>query len=120
MEEEIANGRPSALVLSSFTSAAGLALGELLLLTGRPEELLEHLRALHIAARATLMASDLEAYRGPIKRPGVSLSIAAFGVVRAWHAESKNPQALGDAIALLEEVLEEMGVRYVAPETDDG
>ena len=100
-------------VLGSFTTSVGLALGEILLLTGRPEELLEHLRAIHITARATLLASDLEAYRGPIRRPGVSLSVAALGVVRAWHEETRDLNALADAIMLLEEVLEEMGVRYV-------
>jgi hypothetical protein len=45
--------------LSSFTSAVGLALGELLLLTGRPEELLEHVRSIHIAAQGTILSSGL-------------------------------------------------------------
>jgi hypothetical protein len=45
--------------LSSFTSAVGLALGELLLLSGKPEELLEHLQAIHIAAQGTILSSGL-------------------------------------------------------------
>ena len=66
------------------------------------------------------MASDLRVGQGPIRRPGVSLSVAALGVLHAWHTETKDLTALGDAIALLEEVLEEMGVRYVAPKIGDG
>ena len=117
MEQEMRPETCSTHALSSFTTAAGFALGELLLLIGRPEELLEHLRAIHIAARATLMSSDLEVHRGVIRRPGVSLSVAALGVLHAWHTETKDLTALGDAIALLEEVLDEMGVRYIPPES---
>lgn len=115
MEENDPNEASWIRVFGSLTTAVGFALGELLLLSGRPEDLLEHLRAIHIAARATLLASDLEAYRGPIRRPGVSLSVAALGVVQAWHEETKDLNAITDAIALLEEVLEEMGIRYVPP-----
>lgn len=111
MEEDTGTTRSPVAAVGSFTTAAGLLLGEVLLHLGRPDELLEHVRAVHIAARATLLASDVEARRGAIRRPGVSLSIAAFGVVGTWH-EGKN---MASAMSLLEEVLEEMGVRYVVP-----
>lgn len=100
-------------VFGSFTTAVGFALGELLLLAGRPEELLEHLRSIDITARATLMSSDTHARDGTIRREGVSLSVAALGVVRAWHAEPHDQKATGEAVALLEEVLEEIGVLRV-------
>lgn len=119
MENETRIEGYSSHALSSFTSAVGLALGEILLLAGRPEELLEHLRSIHIAARATIMSSDLEAHRGTIRRPGISLSVASLGVLHAWHTETRDLNALGDAIALLQEVLEEMGIQYVAPIPDE-
>lgn len=105
--------------LGSFTTSAGLALGELLLLRGRPEDLLEHLRAIHIAARATIMSSDA-GQLGALRRPGVSLAVAALGVVRLWYSEPQDVLALESAMALLEEVLEEMGVRYVEPDMRGG
>jgi hypothetical protein len=77
------------------------------------------LRAIHIAARATLLSSDLEEHRGATRRPGVSLSVAALGVLRAWHEKTEDLNAVADAIALLEEVLEEMGIQYVVPMPDE-
>lgn len=53
--------RDSDLVFGSFTSAVGLALGELLLFAGRPEALRECLVLIETAARGTLLASDIEA-----------------------------------------------------------
>jgi hypothetical protein len=119
MENETRADAYSSRALSSFTCAVGLALGEILLLTGRPEELLEHLRSIHVAARATLMSSDLEAHRGVIRRPGVSLSVAALVVLHAWHEKTEDLSAVADAIALLQEVLEEMGIQYVASMPDE-
>ena len=114
---EVTNGETlPRLALSSFTTSVGFALGELLLLTERPEELLEHLRAINVSAQATLMASDLEAGRRPIQRPGISLPVAALGVVSAWHREPSDRALLGEAISVMEEVLEEMGVRYTPPD----
>jgi len=118
MEEDTSDEVSASRALSSFTTAMGFALGELLLLTERPEELLEHLRAIHIAARATLMASDVRPCGEP-RRPGVSLSVAALAAVRAWNAQPQDGAALDDAMALLSEVLEEMGlVRMLQPGGD--
>ncbi len=103
--------------LSSFTTAVGFALGELLLLTGTPDKLLEHLGEIHVTARATLIASDTEPVI--VRRPAVSLSDAALKAVSAWNADPQDPATLDDAMALLAEVLEEVGVlRIVA--SDDG
>lgn len=41
----------------------------------------------------------------------------ALRVVRAWHEETENLAAFGEAVAVLQEVLEEMGVRH-APAPD--
>jgi hypothetical protein len=55
-----------------------------------------------------------------IRRPGVSLSVVAFKAVHAWNADPQDPAALDDAMALVAEVLEEMGVlRMVSPEASD-
>jgi hypothetical protein len=103
--------------LSSFTSAVGFALGELLLLTERPEEILEHLREIHVTARATIMCAESGEDTATIRRPGVSLSVAALKAVHAWNKD--DPAGLDDAMALLAEVLEEMGVlKMISP--DDG
>ena len=105
--------------LSNFTTGAGLALGELLFLTGRPEELLEHLRSVHVCARAAIMCAETGDSKAIIRRPGLSLPDAALRVIKAWHEETQDLAALGDAIAILQEVLEEMGVRYMAPKPPD-
>jgi hypothetical protein len=101
--------------LSSFTTATGFALGELLLLTGKPDELLEHLRSIHITARATIMCAEAGGETITMGRPGVSLSVAALKAVHAWNKD--DPADLNDAMALLAEVLEEMGVlRMISPD----
>lgn len=105
--------------LSSFTTSVGLALGELLLLTGRPEELLEHLRAIHVAARAAIMVSEAGGREIIIRTAGVSLSVAALRTVQVWNAEPQDPAALDDALALLAEVLEEMGVLRIVEPADE-
>jgi len=111
MEQGTRDDVSFSLALASFTSSVGLALGELLLLSGRSRELFEHVREIHISAQATLIASDL---RGGVARPsGRSLASAAFRVVRVWR-ETEDLAELGGAIQVLEEVLEVMGVRYVA------
>ncbi len=119
--EDDTNEVSSHRALSSFTSAVGFALGELLLLTERPEELLEHLRSIHVTARATIMSSDTGGGRTTMRRPGVSLSVAALAAVRAWNATPQEPTALNDSMALLAEVLEEMGLlRMLEPPEEDG
>jgi Iap family predicted aminopeptidase len=108
--------RPS-LALSSYASAAGFALGEMLLLTGKSEELLEHLREIHITARATIMCTEAESDTVTVRRAGVSLSVAALKAVQTWNADPQDPAALDDAMALLAEILEEMGVlRVIYPD----
>lgn len=47
------------LVLDSITSAFGMALGELLLVLGRPDELGRCLSDLHVAAQGTILSSEL-------------------------------------------------------------
>ena len=119
MEPETRKEASSTLALSSFASAVELALGELLLLTGRPDELMEHLWAIHINARATLMASDLEAPRELFAGRASHSQLPRSASLQAWHDETKDLTALGDAVALLEEVHEEVGVRYVAPPSEE-
>lgn len=110
------NAREPNLLFGSLTSSVGLALGELLILTGRQEELPEHLREIHITARATILCAEAGGEAVTISRPGVSLSDAALRAVRAWSADPQDPADLDDAMALLAEILEEMGmVRVVSP-----
>jgi hypothetical protein len=107
-------------LFANFTTAVGLALGELLLLSGRPDDLEESIRSILLSARATLMASELRWREGAPAKGGKSLASAALAVVRTWHENTKDLAALGDAIAALQDVLETLGVRYVArtPEQD--
>ena len=110
------NAREPNLLFGSFTSSVGLALGELLIFTGRQEELPEHLREIHITAKATIMCAEAGGEAVTFSRPGVSLSDAALRAVRAWSADPQDPADLDDTMALLAEVLEEMGmVRMISP-----
>lgn len=119
MEDTPSNDALSRRALSSFTTSVGLALGELLLLTGRPEELLEHLRDIHVSARAAIMVSEAGGREVVTRRAGVSLAVAALRAVQAWNAEPQDPAAVDDALALLAEVLEEMGLLRMAGPADD-
>lgn len=98
------------MLFGSLTSAVGLALGELLLLTGKQDELPECLREIHVAARATIICAGAGSEPVTILRQGVTLSDAALRAVRAWRADPQDPADLDDAMALLSEVLVEMGV----------
>jgi hypothetical protein len=102
-------------LFANFTTAMGLALGELLLLSGTPDELEESIRSILLSARATLMSSELRWRDSQPSKGGKSLVSAALGVVRTWHERAEDLAALGDAIAALQDVLEKLGVRYVAP-----
>jgi hypothetical protein len=113
------NAREPNLLFGSFTSSVGLALGELLILTGRQEELLEHLREIHVTARATIMCAEAGSEAVTISRPGVSLSDAALKAVRAWSMDPQDPADLDDAMALLADVLKEMGVLRDVADQDD-
>jgi hypothetical protein len=47
--------------------------------------------------------------------------VAALKAVHTWNADPQDPAALDDAMALVAEVLEEMGVlRMTSPESDGG
>jgi hypothetical protein len=98
------------MVFGSFASAVGLALGELLLLAGRPGCLGECLASIEVTAYATILSLDTSGVSGP---RGRSLSSAALRVVRVWHEEDGDRSSLGTAIEALQDVLELMGVRYV-------
>jgi hypothetical protein len=101
-------------VFGSFTSAVGLALGELLLFAGRPEELQDCLHSIEIVARATLLSAEVE--KGKQGREHlVPLVGVAYRVVEAWHEETRDLNALGEAIVDLQEVLEARGVQYTPP-----
>jgi hypothetical protein len=102
-------------IFGSFTSAAGLALGEMLALTGRPERLGECLASIEATAYATLLSSGIEG--GAVG--GKSLGSAALRVVRVWHEETDNLASLGDAIEALQDVLELMGIRYGTANTGE-
>ncbi len=94
----------------SFTSAVGLALGELLVLTGKSDELPEYLREIHVAAQATIICAGPGGEPVTILRQGVTLSDAALRAVRAWSADPQDPADLDDCMALLSKILVEMGV----------
>jgi hypothetical protein len=98
------------MVFGSFTSAVGLALGEMLLLGERPERLGTCLASIEATAYATLLS--VGRYGGP---RGRSLSSAALAVVRAWREERE----LGDALKVLAEALEAVGVRFVPDSFDE-
>lgn len=101
-------------LFDSFTSAVGLALGELVLLVGRPECLRQCLHSIGIAAQATLLSFDLHQSKRLARRTaGRSLAGAALRVVRTWHEDIEDLSALGEAITTLQEVLEATGVWYV-------
>lgn len=51
-----------------------------------------------------------------VQQPGVSLSVAALKAVQAWNEEDSAD--LDDAMALLAEVLEEMGMLRMIPSVD--
>lgn len=107
--ETVESNRLPDMLFGSFTTAVGFALGELLLLTGKTDDLPEYLREIHVTARATtICAAGSEPVT--ILRQGVSLSDAALRAVRAWSADQQDPADIDDAMALLSEVLEEMGV----------
>jgi hypothetical protein len=72
-----------------------------------------------VCARAAIMCAETGESTARIGRHGLSLAGAALGVIRAWHEETEDLAALGDAIAVLQEVLEEMGMRYVPPKPPD-
>jgi len=101
--------RPS-LAISSYASAAGLALGELLLLTEKTDDLPEYLREINVTAQATIILAEAGSEPVTISRQSVTLSDAALRAVRAWSADPQDPADLDDAMALLSEILVEMGV----------
>jgi hypothetical protein len=107
--DETKAGR-SALALSSYASAAGFALGELLLLTGKSDELPEYLREIHVIAQATIISAEAGSEPVTIRRQGVTLSDAALRAVRAWSRDPQDSADLAVAMALLSGVLVEMGV----------
>jgi hypothetical protein len=108
--------RPS-LAISSYASAAGFALGELLLLTEKTDELPEYLREIHVTAQATIISAEAGSELVTISRQSVTLSDAALRTVLAWSADPQDPADLDDAMALLSEILVEMGLlRGVARE----
>jgi hypothetical protein len=98
-------------LFASFTAALGLALGELLLVLGKSEDLERCLRSIGIAAQATLLSSGLQRRDATASRSsGQSLARAALRVVRTWHEDVEDLSALG-AIILLQDALEAMGGR---------
>jgi hypothetical protein len=114
VEGDDGQGASSESLFASFTGAVGLALGELLLVLGKTEDLGWCLRSIGITAQATLLSSDLQPRGASMPRPSCqSLAGAALRVVRTWHEDIEDLSGLGEAIALLQDVLEAMGVRYV-------
>ena len=120
MEEKAPNQSAYECLFPSFAHSTGFALGQMLLLMDRPQDLGGCLEAIQVAARATLLSADLGLEgvgKGQVR--GVTLASAALSVVRAWHEEINDVTALSEAIAELQDVLEAMGVRYV-PSPDAG
>jgi hypothetical protein len=100
----------------SFAHSTGFALGQMLLLMDRPQDLAGCLQAIQVAAQATLLSGDLglgELGKDHVR--GVKLASAALSVVRTWHEETRDLTALGEAVQVLQDVLDAMGVRYVPP-----
>ena len=98
-------------LFGSFASAVGFALGEMLLLAGKPEGLQRCLSLIGTVAVATLLSASPRNGSGTDGK----LADAALAAVRAWHEETEDLNALGGAIALLQDVLEAIGIRYVPP-----
>jgi hypothetical protein len=71
---------------------------------------MEHLREICVTAKAAILCAETDEDKAVIPRPAISLSDAALKAVSAWNAEPHDPAALDDAMALLAEILEEMGV----------
>lgn len=105
-------------LFGSFTGAMGLALGELLLVVGKPADLGRCLASIETAAYATLLASDLRGEEASCPR-GRSLASVALRVVRAWHERNEDLGDLEEAIRLLQEVLEAMGASCVTSDCDE-
>ena len=103
--------RGEELVFGSFTTAVGLALGELLLLAGKPKELAGCLAAINTAAAATLLSSDVRIEASPTSAK--SLRRAALQVVIAWHERTSfDLSDVAEAISVLKGTLEGMGVLH--------
>ena len=103
----------------SFADSVGYALGQMLLLMNRREDLEGCLRSIQIAAQATILSAELglEGVReGQLQ--GMTLAGAALAVVCAWHKDSQDFIALGEPVYVLQEVLEAMGIRYSPPAPD--
>jgi len=100
------------MLFGSFTSAVGLALGEMLLLTGKPGGLGECLASIEATAYATLLSSSPSSEGVPV---GKSLSSAALQVVKVWHEDFNGYDGLGKAIEALQDVLLSMGIEYIPP-----
>jgi hypothetical protein len=110
--------KDSEAVLGSFTSAMGLALGDLLLLTGRTDRLGECLAAIETATLGTLLASDFQ-HDGASPPRARSLTRAALGVVVAWHEQLSDLSGVAEAVSLLQDALEAMGVLHTySPPTE--
>lgn len=102
------------MLFGSFTSAVGLALGEMLLLAGKPGRLGECLASVEATAYATLLSSSPGLGGAPA---GKSLSSAALQVVKTWHEDFDGYQSFGKAVEELREALLSMGIEYIPPET---
>ena len=94
-------------LFGSFTSAVGLALGELLLYAGGPEDLGGCMAAIERVALATLLAFDMATDRATVPR-GRSLTTAALRVVAAWKEAPEDLDLVSDSIEVLEDVLRQM------------
>ena len=101
----------------SFASAIGFALGELLVFTGRTDELAACLRCIHTTAYASVLSADLEASRRV--KPRKELPDAAIASVRTWHEEMQDLNVVRDAVATLQDELSAASVPYVAPGSDE-
>ena len=110
MEEK---GREPEALFGSFTSAVGLALGEMLLLTGKGERFGECLAAIETATLGTLLSSGFQSDGASAPSPR-SLTRAALRVVVTWHEDTSGLSGIAEAIAALQDVLEGMGVLHTS------
>jgi hypothetical protein len=114
--EYMEDDTPSGPIWGSLARSLGFALGELLLLTDRSEELQYCLSAIEATAKATVLSSRLARGERIPRRVAPSLIDAALSVVRAWHEDTEDLVSLSDAIALLQDSLLFMGVEPPDPD----
>lgn len=101
-----------------FARSVGFALGELLLLAGRSEDLADCIREIEATAHAAILSSGLGKERREPPGRETAVSEAALRVVRSWYEETDGLSRLGDAVATLRGVLLSEGIPSPPPKAE--